>query len=192
MEAEAFAHKGYTVIGTDLSPGMTRLAMERFARRGLGAQGFLAADACNLPIPNHGVDVAIAYQCLHHVPDPVRALGELARVARNGIILYEPFTTPLFDRLARRGLAHRVEYSGLKPYRFTYRQILVLLKKFGFSQWRLTKYLRIPEDYLPNCLLESRWFSQLYLASMRIPYIFSLLGNTGLVVAVYPKEGKKL
>jgi hypothetical protein len=50
---------------------------------------FLAADCCRLPLRDGSVDVAISSMTLHHLTDEQAtvALGEMARVARLGIVV---------------------------------------------------------------------------------------------------------
>lgn len=183
MEAEPFARAGYDVSLSDLSPNILRCAEQRFRERGLAAKEFFAANAQDLALEDDSYDIGIAYKALHHAPQPVQALRELARVSSQGIILVEPFTSPVFDALSRLGLAHRQEYSGLIPYRFEREDLDDLLRECGFESYRLTLFLRFPDDYLPRALRESAWFSRLYLRIMGLARFFPALGNQGIVVA---------
>jgi len=186
MEAEPFARAGYAVSVSDLSPNILRRAQQRFRERGLTAAEFFTANAQDLPIEDGSYDIGIAYEALHHAPQPVQALRELARVSSQGIILVEPFTSPVFDALSRLGLAHRKEYSGLIPYRFKREELDDLLRECGFESYRLTLSLRFPDDYLPRALRESGWFSRLSLRIMGLARFFPGLGNQGIVVARKP------
>lgn len=188
MEAEPFARAGYEVSVSDLSPNLLRCAEQRFRERGLAAKEFFTANAQDLPIEDDAYSLGIAYEALHHAPQPVQALRELARVSSQGIIFVEPFTSPLFDALSRLGLAHRQEYSGLIPYRFKREELDDLLRECGFESRRLTLYLRFPDDYLPKALRESGWFSRLYLRIMGLARFFPALGNQGIVVARKPAK----
>ena len=186
MEAEPFARAGYDVSVSDLSPNILRCAEQRFRERGLTAKEFFTANAQDLPLEDNAYGIGIAYEALHHAPQPVQALRELARVSSQGIILVEPFTSPLFDALSRLGLAHRKEYSGLIPYRFQRSELDGLLAECGFESYRITLYLRFPDDYLPTALREKAWFSRLYLRIMGLARFFPALGNQGIVVARKP------
>jgi len=78
-----------TVLGVDLTPEM--LATAR--RHGRHRHALLAmADARRLPLPAGAVDGAFAAGLLPHVPDPGRALADLARVVRPGgqLALFHP------------------------------------------------------------------------------------------------------
>lgn len=183
MEAEPFARAGYDVSVSDLSPNLLRCAERRFQERGLAAKEFFPANAQDLPLGDDSYDIGVAYEALHHAPQPVRALRELARVSSRGIIIVEPFTSPIFDTLSRLGLAHRKEYSGLIPYRFKREELDDILRECGFESYRITLFLRFPDDYLPRAWRDSARFSRLYLRIMGLARFFPALGNQGIVVA---------
>jgi SAM-dependent methyltransferase len=51
-------------------------------------------DACELPFEGQSFDLVVCLEVLEHLPEPVRALRELRRVARGGCLLsvpHEPF-----------------------------------------------------------------------------------------------------
>jgi SAM-dependent methyltransferase len=73
----------FSLVLTDLSPGMVAEATPVVRRRILRVTG-LAADAQALPFADNSFDIVIANQMLYHVPDPSRAVRELARVLRPG------------------------------------------------------------------------------------------------------------
>jgi len=47
-------------------------------------------DACALPVRDHSVDLVLAIEVLEHLPDPARALQELARIARRDVVVSVP------------------------------------------------------------------------------------------------------
>jgi ubiquinone/menaquinone biosynthesis C-methylase UbiE len=72
--------EGWRLTLTDLSPGMVETA-----RNALGKiAGYAVADAQELPFDDASFDAVIANHMLFHVPDRLRALGEIARVLRPG------------------------------------------------------------------------------------------------------------
>lgn len=89
---------------TDLSPGMVSEAVER-----AGVAGFVTADGreCDvqaLPFDDCAFDVVIANHMLYHVPDPDRALAEIARVLTpDGVVL-----------ASTNGYGHMREINDLK------------------------------------------------------------------------------
>lgn len=70
-----------TLLGFDLSGEMIRQALrkDRTAR-----DLFFQGDAQNMAVPTGWFDHVICFAAFPHFPDPVRALGELARVAKPG------------------------------------------------------------------------------------------------------------
>jgi demethylmenaquinone methyltransferase/2-methoxy-6-polyprenyl-1,4-benzoquinol methylase len=71
-----------TVLGVDLSPGMTAVAQERYARRrGLS---FVVGDALALPTGDDAFDAATIAFGMRNVPDYGAAFAEMTRSVRPG------------------------------------------------------------------------------------------------------------
>lgn len=78
--AQAVGRDGLA-LGVDVSEPM----LARAVRIQAGPQaGFLRADAQRLPLRDNTVDAVISIAALQLIPDPVAALGELARVLKPG------------------------------------------------------------------------------------------------------------
>ena len=72
------------ILGVDLpDPELARAWKER------GLIGAFA-DIAHLPFPDKSVDLILGIEVLEHVPDPERALREVARVARGPVVLSVP------------------------------------------------------------------------------------------------------
>jgi SAM-dependent methyltransferase len=69
-----------SVKGVDPSPGFIEYAKARVGER----SSFEVADAQSLPIDAATIDAAVAGLVLNFVPQPARAVGEMARVIRPG------------------------------------------------------------------------------------------------------------
>lgn len=72
-------------VGTDLSPAILDVARQRRPALPLAAQS-----AAALAFPPRAFDLVIACEVLEHVPDPLAALRELARVSRRHVIVSVP------------------------------------------------------------------------------------------------------
>lgn len=47
-------------------------------------------DAENLPLKNNSYDLVYTWEVLHHVPDPQKAVAEMARVSKKYVVIFEP------------------------------------------------------------------------------------------------------
>ena len=75
-------HRGLEVVGLDRSPAMLAEAAGRSPSLSL-----VLGDAHTLPFRNASVDLTIFVTTVEFLADPVRALHEAVRVARQGIVL---------------------------------------------------------------------------------------------------------
>lgn len=86
-----FARHGAHVTDIDLTEESIALAKQRFELYGIEAN-LLAADAENLPFPDHSFDVVYSFGVLHHTPNTQKAIDEVYRVLKPGgeivIMLY--------------------------------------------------------------------------------------------------------
>ncbi len=76
--------RGFRMTGADISRGMLARAREK------GIDRVLLADLHHLPFPDGSFDAGLIIHVLQLVPDPVRVLGELARVARHRVVAQLP------------------------------------------------------------------------------------------------------
>ena len=90
------------VHGVDMTPAMIEVARREAAAAGLSNATFAVGDATALELPTASVDGAITRFSIHHIPAPIRLLGELARVVRPGgrVILADHVADPEADAAA--------------------------------------------------------------------------------------------
>jgi len=77
----AFARRGHPVTALDAAGAMLR-------RNGAGRR--VRGDAARLPFPDRAFALAVESNVLHHVPDPVAVLREMARVSGGVVAAIEP------------------------------------------------------------------------------------------------------
>jgi SAM-dependent methyltransferase len=119
-------------LAVDLSPKMLRRAERRARSRSLKQVELLEADMTALPFADGEVDLFLSYSGLHMVPNPEKAVAEMARCLKPG---GELIGTAFFSDASRRARAlfRAGSYSGhpLPPRR---EDLQAWLEAAGFEQ----------------------------------------------------------
>lgn len=71
-------------VAADLCPKMLRRAHRRAERRSLRQVEIVKADMVDLPFADEEVDLFLSFSGLHMIPEPERAVAEIARCLRPG------------------------------------------------------------------------------------------------------------
>ncbi len=71
-------------VGVDSSAAMLERARQTAVRRGFSGAELLLADVGAIPLPDRPADVALPYNALHAVPNPLAAVHEVARCLKPG------------------------------------------------------------------------------------------------------------
>lgn len=152
MMAEKFARAGARVTGTDFSPAAIARARERARRYGFDAT-LLVADAENLAFADHSFDLVAVHDGLHHLDNPERAIQEMARVARRGVLILDPAQAAMTRLAIRIGITVEVEEAGNPVKRFDPKAVATILHTEGFERivFRRTLMYYPHEPY--------RWFA---------------------------------
>lgn len=116
--AEAFSWRCLEVSGLDANPEMLAAACQ-FVPTGYFREGTVEA----LPYPDDSFDLVFLGLVLHESDEPLKALQEARRVARNTVCILE---WPYRDESFGPPLAHR-----LKP-----KELDGLIQQAGFRKWR--------------------------------------------------------
>ena len=149
--AEKFARAGAVVTGVDLSPAAIARARERGRRYRFGAR-FLVADAENLSFADRSFDIVTVHDGLHHLERPQRAIREMARVARHGVLILDPARAVLTRLAVRLGVAVHVEEAGNEVKRLVPREVAAILSEERYRDVRWERTLM----YYPH--KPSAWF----------------------------------
>ena len=105
------AEQDVRYLAADLSPEMLSRAARRAQARSLSQVELLVADMTELPFSDSEIDLFLSYSGLHMVPDPQKAVMEIARCLRPGGELIG--TTFLSDASRRaRALFRAGSYRG--------------------------------------------------------------------------------
>ena len=130
---------GADVTAMDFSEAAINIAKDRSRRMNIEVD-WKVGDAQDTKLPNDAFDVVISCECMEHVPEPKRMMGELSRILKPGGRLL--LTTPSQLNAQLLGWVHawwkKAEYnsgSGVQPHEnlfFTW-QIVRWLKKSGLK-----------------------------------------------------------
>ena len=118
--AEAFSRRGLEVTGVDVNPEMLAAA-RRYVPKG----NFREGTAESLPYPEGSFDFVFLGLVLHESDEPLKALKEARRVARQQVGILE---WPYQDGAFGPPLAHRLRLDNLAN----------LFQKAGFRKWKIT------------------------------------------------------
>jgi ubiquinone/menaquinone biosynthesis C-methylase UbiE len=140
MMSEKFARAGGAVTGIDFSVAAVARARERARRGGFGAQ-FLVTDAECLAFADRSFDVVEVHDGLHHLAHPERAIREMARVARHGVLILDPADAALTRLAVWLGIAVDVEEAGNEVKRINPASVAALLRSHGYRDVRWERTL---------------------------------------------------
>lgn len=107
--------------------------------------GLFTSDLEYCPIKCKDIPVLI-YEALHHTNDMHLTIEQLLIKNYHNILFVEPTSNFVIRYLARKGLAQREEYSGLKPKWLKLDELHKLCRKYGYESF-VTTIWEIPEDY---------------------------------------------
>lgn len=79
-----FAPVAGRLVATDLTPGMLRVGREMH-----GLTQIVCGDGARLPFADDSFDLVTSAHAMHHIPDPVPVLREMARIARSHLLVVD-------------------------------------------------------------------------------------------------------
>jgi ubiquinone/menaquinone biosynthesis C-methylase UbiE len=140
MDAEYVVRAGASVVAMDISDGCLDRARIRADRYGL-SYDLVRGDAENLPFATGTFDYGFVHDGLHHLTQPDRAIAELARIARRGIIVTEPADAAITKLLIRLGVMQPYEEAGNFVIRFRSDRLESVCRSLGFDRISSSRYL---------------------------------------------------
>jgi ubiquinone/menaquinone biosynthesis C-methylase UbiE len=73
------------IVGFDISKVLIRQAIQRYRQQAYAADAtFFVGDGSNFPFRSESFDYVLIYGVLHHLPDPAKTCGDIARVLKPG------------------------------------------------------------------------------------------------------------
>lgn len=111
MDAEWLARLGIRPTILDISSEALARARIRAQRHGF-ATTLVRGDASRIPFSDLSFDMAVVHDGLHHLDSPRSAVDEMARVARQELVVMEPARAAITRLAVAVGLAADVEPAG--------------------------------------------------------------------------------
>src|SRR5438067_1280728 len=135
------------VVGIDRSPNMIRVAQQSAAQQGLADRAFFfVGDASRLAFRAESFEMVISNSLLHHLPQPISVLNEMARVVKPaGLVLLRDLRRP--SRLAfplhvrwygryYSGLMSKLYFDSVRAA-YTDRELAELLRRSALADARV-------------------------------------------------------
>jgi len=151
------------IFSSDLSFSTTSIVPQALAGFDV-ALALFTSDLDRCPVRDTDI-LILVYEALHHTPDMHAALEKLLRAGFRHVVFCEPSNNWLIRWLARRGLAQRVEYSGVKPGRLDVRRLRRLCAEHAYDLEVKTMW-HFPDDYFSRLFGEGARRRRLFLAAM--------------------------
>jgi len=139
MISEYYVRVGAKVTGIDISSACIERAKIRSQKYGFSAN-FQLANSVNLPFPDNSFDIVSVHDGLHHLDDPQRAIKEMVRVAKKGIVIIEPAKALLTRISVFLGFSRNYESTNY-VYRFRKNELISWLKKSGTKEVIIKRYI---------------------------------------------------
>ena len=182
MISEYYTKEGTVVTGTDISPECIERARVRAQRYGFSSK-FQVADSENLPFPDNSFDIVSVHDGLHHLAKPWKAVKEMGRVARKGIIIIEPAKTLMTEFSILLGISLRYEGPDF-VYRFRKDEFISWLKESGIRKAIIKRYIMY-YSHKPGRLFRIFDFPPLFLLAKIVFYLINIfLGRFGNKIQV--------
>ena len=123
-----------SVIATDISPGMVRIANQKLLESKITNLDFQIQDSYNLTFPDKSFDIVIASNVFHLLYEPEKPLKEIGRVMKDNGIFIAP-TLCVGENTKSKIIATIIgSLSGFKVVnKWSFKELKSLLTKNGFD-----------------------------------------------------------
>lgn len=153
------------VIGIDISPNMVKLAESRMRK-------VVEGSSENLPFENESFDVVFCRALLHHLADPERAVGEVARVLRSdGQVVFSDTLLSFVSSLPRKAVYRTKHFSSLHK-NFSRQELTSLIGKyFKIEKVDYFGFIAYPLVALPDVANFLKWIP---FKKVTVPFLVSM------------------
>lgn len=124
------------------------------------------SDLDHCPVQEKTYPIVI-FEALHHTPDMHLTIERLLSFGYERLFFAEPTNNKIIRWLAKRGLAQRVEYSGLKPGRLEIAKVRRLCDRYNYALTVHTTW-DFPEDYFRKVVKKSGITENIFVHSIDV------------------------
>ncbi len=136
--SEEFAKRGTEVIGVDISENSIAIAKTHALENNLTID-YKSGTAENIPANDNTFDVVICADCLEHVDNLEKVIGEISRVIKNdGMFCYDTINRTLSSKITVCWIANRI-------LRWQNKHLDVSEKSYAVHDWN--KFIKPVELY---------------------------------------------
>ena len=133
----------------------------------------------------------VVVNALHHTGDMHEAIRGLLHYGYQNIFIIEPAGNWLISFFERRGLARRVEYSGVRPGRLDISRLRLMCASYGY-QLNLQTMWSFPQDYFMRTGVESMMITRAFIGIVRTFSIITAPFEFGNSVIAHMQLDKSL
>lgn len=178
------------VICSDISGSNLEVVMPRLATYPVSVEWVLTSDLNYCPVTAHEVPIVVV-NALHHTGDMHEAIRRLLHYGYQNIFIFEPAGNWLISFFERRGLARRVEYSGVRPGRLDISRLRLMCASYGY-QLNLQTMWSFPQDYFMRMGVESMMITRAFIGIVRTFSIITAPFEFGNSVIAHMQLDKSL
>lgn len=139
MISEYYAKCGAKVTGVDLSEESIKRAKIRKERYNFNSE-FKVGDVTNLSFPDNSFDIVSVHDGLHHLSEPWKAVREMVRITKKGVVIIEPAKSLITKISVWLGISTNYEGKDF-VYRFKENEIASWLKGTGIKKVISKRYI---------------------------------------------------
>ena len=163
FDRDTLLEEGYTAV--TISNLDDRVRGDEFAPYAWSFQ-----DAEGLSFPDRSFDYCIVHAGLHHCASPHRALLEMYRVARHGVLAFEARDSLMMRMAVRAGRVPVYETCAVRSHNFRYGGVRNTGVPNYIYRWTETEVEKTIASYAPHAPHRIRYYYGLRVPEERLPF----------------------